>query len=545
MSLSANGAGTVTINGAVTYQTIDGFGVNANSLSWTNNQVQPVLDALINQAGMTLFVVLVDNANWEATNDNDNANVMNWSYYNTIYSSADFQKLWGMMAYLNQQGITNGLIPKVGGPVALWMGGMSLASGFENEYAETIASMLVYARNTEHLQFTEVRPANEPDNTYTGVNMSGPAQYVTVLHDLGAQLDTNGMSDVRFAGPDLAATSTNWMASMMEDPYVMSKIAHFGLHSYQNETSDAAGIANYVQRSSYPNTRFWMDEFNVWCANCNDGDGGNNTWAYAQGMAAYLLNLLNEGASAGIMWEAYDTEYYGYNADTGKNEPASWYYWGLFAVNDIDSIPLTYTPRQGFYTLSQISKYVRPGAQMISVSGTPASMTVLAFYNTNNAQFTITGVNTSSTASSLSCSLTSLPAIPALNLIYTSATTNLCNGGYVAVTNGNFSIIVPADCVFTLTYSNAAPYFLTPTVQNGNINLSLTVASGSSCQIQASPDLVNWGILTNVVSTNGTVGFTDMNANNYSKRVLSGDLNAVIAKISAFIAPVGIFKPYL
>ena len=88
-----------------------------------------MLDALINQAGFTLFHVIFDNNNWEQTNDNSNANVMNWSYYNTIYNSTDFQKLWGIMAYLNQQGITNGLVPDFEGPVALWMGGLSLAAG--------------------------------------------------------------------------------------------------------------------------------------------------------------------------------------------------------------------------------------------------------------------------------------------------------------------------------------------------------------------------------------------------------------------------------
>ena len=62
---------TVTIDGSQTYQTIDGFGVNANSGSWTNNDLQPVLDALIDQAGMTLFLAIyVGNSNWETTNDN-------------------------------------------------------------------------------------------------------------------------------------------------------------------------------------------------------------------------------------------------------------------------------------------------------------------------------------------------------------------------------------------------------------------------------------------------------------------------------------------
>ena len=54
------GAATVTIDGTQTYQTIDGFGVNANHRSWTNNELQPVLDALIDQAGMTLFRVVYD-----------------------------------------------------------------------------------------------------------------------------------------------------------------------------------------------------------------------------------------------------------------------------------------------------------------------------------------------------------------------------------------------------------------------------------------------------------------------------------------------------
>ena len=76
------------------------------------------------------------------------------------------------MAYLNQRGITNGLMPDFEGPVALWMGGLSLTPGYENEYAETIASLLVYARNTQHLQFTVVGPVNEPDITYSGIHLT-------------------------------------------------------------------------------------------------------------------------------------------------------------------------------------------------------------------------------------------------------------------------------------------------------------------------------------------------------------------------------------
>jgi hypothetical protein len=156
---------------------------------------------------------------------------------------------------------------------------------------------------------------------------------------------------------------------------------------------------------------------------------------------------------------------------------------------------------------------VRPGAQRINVGGASTPLTLQAFYNTNNAQFTVTGVNTTSSATSLSCALMSLPAIPSLNLYYTTSATNLAYGGQVAVTNGAFSVVVPADCVFTLTYTNPVvtrppppvpPQFLIPNAQGGNILVTLIGASGSVCRVDASSDLVNWSTVTNLTLPAGT-----------------------------------------
>ena len=499
------GAGTVIINGAQTYQTIDGFGVNANAGSWNNNNMKPVIDALIDQAGMTLFLAeFVGNCNWEAANANPGASLTNWTYFDNVYTGPNFQQLWGMMAYLNQRGITTGVIPKFTGPTALWMGGESLTPGYENAYAEMIASAVIYARKNQNLQFTEVSPLNEPDNTYVGVHLSGASQYVTVVDDLGRQLDANGMSDIRFSGPDLAYTTTSWMTAMMGDPYLMSKVDHFGLHGYQGLSSDATGVASLIQQSAYPNTHFWMTEFGVWCSACQSGTSGDNSWAYALGNASYLLTLLAEGASAGLVFEAWDGEWINYDASTGQDTAPTWDFWGLFAVTNINASPLTYTPRKSFYTLAQIAKFVRPGAQRIGVGGASTPLTLLAFYNPTNGQFTLTGVNSTSSATSLSCALESLPAIPSLNLYYTSSSVNLAQGAQVTVNNGAFSVMVPANCVFTLTYSNAVagqavppvisqlPQFLAPLVQNGNLTLTLVGASGSACRIEASSNLVDW-----------------------------------------------------
>jgi hypothetical protein len=270
---------------------------------------------------------------------------------------------------------------------------------------------------------------------------------------------------------------------------------------------------------------WWATECAVWCASCNSGSSGDSSWAYAQGDAAWVLYLLSEGASACVLFEAFDGQYYGYSASTGQNTPPTWSFWGLMALNNTNASPRTYSPRPQFYTLAQIAKFVRPGAQRISMGNTPSGLTALAFYNPTNEQFTITGVNSNSSATTLSCALTSLPAVPSLNLYYTTSTTNLAQGATVAVNNNIFSATIPASSVFTLAYSNssnvtvAGPFSLTPSLQaNGNFALSLTGSSGFSYQIQASTNLSNWTVVTNIVNSNGTVGFTDTNTPAFSSR---------------------------
>ena len=86
-----------------------------------------------------------------------------------------------------------------------------------------------------------------------------------------------------------------------------------------------------------------------------------------------MQHLLNN-ASAGMVWEGYDSQYNYYN-------PLEWSFWGLFGVDDTNAVDKTYTARKNFYTLAQISKWVRPGAQRIGVSGSVASLSPLLAFN--------------------------------------------------------------------------------------------------------------------------------------------------------------------
>ena len=444
---SVAGVAAITFNGAATNQVIDGFGVNVNCRSWNGAELQPVLDAFVDDAGMTLYRVVKELSDWEAVNDDADPNVINWTYFNPVYSSTEFTRCWDTMAYLNARGITNGAVLCFMGWGPGWMmdtNGRTLKAENEEEWAETIVSALVYARNTRGLKFRLVAPNNESDIYNEGIRMSGE-QYTNALHRLALKLDTNGLSDLRFVGPDLASTDTGLMGSMLADPVIMAKLGHFGLHSYSGGGGGSSGIYGLIHNSAYPDRTFWMTEFNVWCPGCDTGTTGNYGWSYTRGTAEYLLSHLLNGASAGMVWEGYDSIY--------AHHGMVWSFWGLIGVDNTNAPVKTYTPRKHFYTVAQISKWVRPGAVRIGISGSTSPFSPLAaFKHDLIGQVSIVGVNTNSGSATLNGTLTNnMPQVSALDLYYTTATTNLAYGGQVTVSNGNFTMTIPGDCVFTLT----------------------------------------------------------------------------------------------
>jgi O-glycosyl hydrolase len=500
-------AATVTVDGSQTFQFIDGFGVNLNH--WNTNEIGPVIDALVDQAGMTLFRVIMDHSDWEATDTNSNPSVanwvMNWGYYNGVYSTSDFENLWDTIDYLNKKGITNGISLSFMGAGPAWLiapndsGDTFLIPGHEPQWAEMLTSLVLYGRNTCHLQFNLIEPNNEPDNLsgLQKIRVTQGTQAVTALEDLAECLNANGLSDIRFVGPDLDVTSTSWISDWLNDPLIMSKAAHVGLHSYGDNGGGSDGIYSLLQQSAYPSVDFWMTEFNVWCTTCEGGGAGNDTWDFARGTASFLLNHLANGAAGGVIFTGCDTW-----MDYIYQGAGGWSFWGLFAMVDTSAVPKTFTPRKGFYTLSQISKYVRPGAQQIGLSGTVSPFNLLAFYHPVSGQLTLTGVNPSS-AAPLSASLLSLAPVPSLDLYYTTSSTNLSWGGSFRVNNGSVTAMIPADCVFTLvspprplltiSFADGSVYISWPGELNSyQLQSATNPGPGSMWQpVTSTPELVN------------------------------------------------------
>jgi hypothetical protein len=163
--LLANGsyAQNTTINGATQFQTIHSLGVNVNPHSWNINpgSVKKVVDSLITGMGCTSFRLMFDDTDWETVNDNNDPNLYNWTYYDSVYSAPRFTAVWSMVEYLNTKGISNITLCPVGATPG-WMGGTKLPET-EAEYGETIASMVFYGqkRRSPAIHFNMLSPINE------------------------------------------------------------------------------------------------------------------------------------------------------------------------------------------------------------------------------------------------------------------------------------------------------------------------------------------------------------------------------------------------
>jgi len=427
----SNAAGTaLTIDANQRFQTMDGFGISANSASWDNGELRPAIDRLIDDGGSTIWRVVIEMADWEATNDDADPNTFNWTYYDTIYSSPRFEELWATMAYLNQKGVTGLLMLDFMGRGPTWLGGADLSSSMEEEWVETVASVAYYARNNRHLQFGMFAPNNESDwDGIEGIRMNR-TQHARVMRKLALKLDAIGLADLRLVGPDTAAIGvgvSDYLPDLMAEPTVMAKLDHFAFHNY---AGDSGGANSAIRNSAYPNKNFWISEIsNIWDA----------------------LAHMSQGPSAILVWDGYDSVYnHAILAGRGSSPP-----------NDAGNGPALlsyststhlYTPRKAFYEFAQLFKYVPAGSVRVAATESNGSVTIFAFHHPASGRVTIVGRNEGGSNVTFAGVLTNLAGVTSFEVYRTNSSSNMQRDSDVTVTGGAFTFVASANSVFTLTY---------------------------------------------------------------------------------------------
>ena len=439
---SSNSDLTIQVDGSKRFQKIDGFGVNANTESWNGDELKPALDLLLDSMNSTIWRVMVEvEKEGEEINDNDDPFKFNWDYYNKLYETPHFQKVWNTVDYLNRHGITDGVMLNFMGRVPEWMGLGVIKPEMEDEFVEMQVSFLMYAKNQKHLLFGLFSPMNETDIKNEGPTVKGD-QFARIMRKLVDRMQANGLGNVRFVAPDAAGMKNGiktYLPAMMADPVIMKKIAHWGLHSYGGYN---APVDSFIKASKYPKLGFWLTEFNAW----RDGlDAGKTDvkydYTFASECVNHLLHLLQNGATGGIVWEGYDSYY--------QHPPGGWSLWGVLGY---DRETKTYMPRKHLPALAQITKFVLPGSWQIGVNGQKnKNVTVIAFNDTITGRVTITGINRQDKPFNLNGSLANLPEVKNLELFYTDSIKDLYKAQSVSVRNKAFAVAIPGKCLFTLT----------------------------------------------------------------------------------------------
>lgn len=455
---------SIHIDGAVRFQKMNGFGVNVNTSWWLDGDyrdtdvVKPAIDLLAEELGATIFRAVIEDMDWETANDNDDPNTFNWSYYDSVFTTNRFHGVWNTLRYLNQKGITNDLIISfMGAPPASkplekpelensWMGDSTHTIGpeKEDEFVETIAALLYYARHKANIQFTLVSPMNEteiisvtknndhPDGIVEGPNMPDPVQFTRVIKKLAVKLDAIGMSDIRFIAPDAAGDKlfSAILDEMVIDSWLIGKLACWGVHDYGN---DAANYQKIVSRPANPNKSFWVTE----------------TAAIGN-----LFGQLDDNASAFIFWDGFDCVYqHARRNGYGDVPPNDWAFW----LGEREGTPLikydagrqNWTPRKQFYEYAQLFKFIKPGAVRIAATSEKGNPVIYAFVNPDR-QLVVVGRNDSADPITIRGNLKNISKVKAFEMFYTDSLHDLFKAEDVAISDNSFEAVVPADAVFTL-----------------------------------------------------------------------------------------------
>lgn len=432
----------IQIDGSKKLQRIDGIGVNVNTRSWDGNELKPAIDKLLDSMHFNIWRVIAETVDgWEATNDNDDPFAFNWKYYDSLYETPKFRKVWDMIAYLNKKGIADNLMINFMGFAPAWMGDKIIEPNYEDEYVEMIVSFFYYALNKKDLKFGLIAPTNESDHHKfsEGPHLTGE-QHTRIIRKTIERMDKmNITKNIKVVAPDNASMEKSFvefLPAMFNDTLVMSRIAHLGFHSYGG---NGEKIQPYIRASAYPAKPYWITEWNAWCNGCDDGILGDYTYSFARKSVSHLLKLLQQGANACLLWEGYDS-YYSHHA------PSKFSYWGVLGY---DSSNGSYFPRKHFYAIQQVTNFLIPGSRQIALTKNIDSAVVVAFVDSSMKQLMISGINNTSLPTRFKAVINNLNINGEAVLYYTDENNDLKKLP-VPSTSNSIDIPIPPDCIFTI-----------------------------------------------------------------------------------------------
>ena len=231
-------------------------------------------------------------------------------------------------------------------------------------------------------------------------------------------------------------------------------MTHFSWHSYSGGPANPAAPRGGINAD-------WMTETSKWCSGCdNNQPPGESEWSFGSGIGDILLGDIENGFSAVLTWEGFDTYYYHHDSYSAWGHVGCTQNGSGCTTSDV--YPRVYTIRGRAWPEATIAKAISPGMVRRGLTTALPNLTALSFYDSATGKFSIVGHNTGSSQITINGQLQNLPAVSSLSLYETNASLHLQRMNDVAVNGGLFTATILADTFFYLT-NTAAIQASTPT----------------------------------------------------------------------------------
>jgi len=303
----------------------------------------------------------------------------------------------------NPNGCTNGSMPVLTNP---------------QDLANTLSSWVQNAKS-EGVPLYAVSGANEPDSC--GINQTtsySPAELTTWITYLGPAMSALG---VKVMAPETqnACGFTGYFSSIQSNTTAWSDVGVFASHEY------GCGTLPSEPSIAAANKEYWETEVDTGTASSDStGDG----IASALLMATTIHNdLTKANLNAWHLWWLYE----------GSGAGGSLY----------DTTTKVWTKR--LWVLGNFSRFVRPGYNRVSTSGTvPSGVQISAYINPKNNALSIVAINTNTSSTNVSFYISS-NAPCSLTPYETSAANSLGQLSPVTVSNSRVTVTLTAQSVTT------------------------------------------------------------------------------------------------
>jgi glucuronoarabinoxylan endo-1,4-beta-xylanase len=425
---------TVTVDFAQPRQTIDGFGA---SITWVANDLgsfapadqSAILDALYNpnapSAGLSWVrvgtMLCQFNPSPGTYNFNDPLIQSEMTWLNRVAAAYGvthvLSSTWTPPAWMKSNGsCSNGgsvlpqYYPDLANTKVLWLQNAQAALGREVD--------------VESLQ-------NEPDisASYDSANYTTDQINTFVTGYLkpamtAAALTTKIMVPEPAVYGGTSYFNSNWASPILSDPGMVAAVDIMATHGYgqlRNLSQPCTTCAQYHKP-------YWQTEV------MNDKGGYSGSITNAQTWTTSIYQALNQGGfSAYYYWWAMNF--------TADNQ-------GLI---NYSNTTWTYQIPKRLYAIGQFSRFIRPGSTLVTSTSSSSGLESTAALPASGSVVLVLS-NTSTASITATVTLKNAAALPLTVSPYvTSSTQNQAQLAPIPVTNGAFTITVPANAVVTVS----------------------------------------------------------------------------------------------